>query len=78
MANDVAKYVVCDLNGRERIIVFSARIRHDTFSNLNPIRAGFIGFNENEANCFGKSYSLGLKSDEELDSKLAYKDLLDN
>jgi|TARA_R100000093_G_scaffold55826_1_gene28874 hypothetical protein len=76
MANDVAKYVVCDLNGGERIIVFSARIRHDTFSNLNPIRAGFVGFYENKASCFGKSISLGLKSDEELDSKLVNEGIL--
>lgn len=71
-----AKYVVCVRRKREVIIVFSFSIRHDTFANLDPIRAGFVSFENGEAKCFGKSISLGLTSNEELDSHLATKYIL--
>lgn len=58
------------------IIVFSAAVEHKQFANLQPVSAGFITFGFSPdvgvaCKCFGESTSLGLKSDEEEDARLA-------
>jgi len=75
---DKVKYVrTCD----DQIIVFSEVIEHATFKNLNPVTAGFIQFYKKgefkdiACNCYGESYSLGLKSDPS-DTILAQKQIL--
>jgi hypothetical protein len=63
-----------------QIIVFSELQNHSDFKNYDPISAGFIsiGINNNNVtcNCFGKSISLGLNSNPEVDTKLAKRQIL--
>ena len=57
----------------EEIIIFSRKIRHAMFSNLNPVSAGFCEISAKDAtvDCYGRSDSLGLDADRKKDSKLA-------
>jgi hypothetical protein len=48
--------------------MFDAEISHDTFKDLNPVSAGFCNIRRNKVDCFGESWSLGLKSDMKDDS----------
>lgn len=57
------------------IIVFPCVVSHDTFKHLSPVTAGFCYINEKKVTCFGESISLGLKSNEEEDSKEATKQI---
>jgi len=71
------KYVITKEN---EIIVFPELLQHKEFSHFNPIRAGFISFGVNKegnptCSCYGESISLGLKSDEILDTKIAKRQL---
>jgi hypothetical protein len=71
------KYVITKEN---QIIVFPELFQHKDFSHFNPIRAGFISFGVNKegnptCSCYGESISLGLKSDSELDTKIAKRQL---
>jgi hypothetical protein len=57
------------------IIVFSPAIQHSDLRHLNPVSAGFISFGVNKdgnpsCTCYGESFSLGMKSEEE-DTMLA-------
>lgn len=57
------------------IIMFGEIIQHSSFSNRQPISAGFVSFGiDKQGNptckCYGKSISLGLESEEE-DTRLA-------
>jgi len=59
-----------------KIIIFSGLQIHSDFAHFNPISAGFIYFlldldNKIICQCFGESFSLGLKSKEKEDSRLA-------
>lgn len=56
------------------IIVFPEIIEHSQFKHLNPKSAGFCFITEEKVQCYGESYSLGIKSDEE-DSLLATKQI---
>lgn len=66
------------------IIVFSDLQQHKDFKHFDPVSAGFITFDykmvegspEVTCNCYGESESLGLKSDEEKDSRLARRQIL--
>ena len=58
----------------DEIIIFPLTIEHSTFKGLEPISAGFCYVNENNVNCFGRSFSLDLDSLED-DSKFATKQL---
>jgi len=60
------KYVkVGDYNS---IIIFPTIIQHSDFRYLKPTSAGFCYISENKVECFGESVSLGLKSNERLDT----------
>ena len=59
----------------KKIIIFSGLNAHSDFKIFNPISAGFLHFLIDDNNnvicqCYGESFSLGLKSNEE-DSRLA-------
>jgi hypothetical protein len=63
------------------IIVFSELLQHKQFKHFEPVSAGFIsigaeGKYEPSCTCYGESVSLDLKSDEEVDTKLARKQIL--
>lgn len=65
------KYV--RLKDYSEIIIFPMVIEHSKFKYLEPISAGFCyvdGRNE-RVSCFGDSFSLNLKSNEEEDSRQA-------
>ena len=67
------KYIVTEDN---EIIVFGEIMQHSDFRHMNPIRAGFISFGVNKegnptCSCYGKSISLGMASDPELDTQIA-------
>jgi hypothetical protein len=73
------KYIKTEDN---QIIVFGEYYTHDQFRRFRPISAGFIWFSTAEhgvpsCTCYGESISLGLKSDEEVDTELAKKQILD-
>lgn len=67
-----------------KIIVFSELQQHKEFKHFNPVSAGFIVFGytliegapEVTCTCYGESESLGLKSDEVKDSRLARMQIL--
>lgn len=73
---------------RNIIIVFPELMTYDEFKHLNPVSAGFISINskrikdgdmwypETDCACYGESISLGLKSDEQVDTKLAKTQIL--
>ena len=76
------KYIITSEN---KIIIFPEFFQHKEFSHFNPIRAGFITFGVNKqgnptCSCYGESVSLRLKSDSELDTKIAkfQLNMLDN
>ena len=74
--NFESKYVVYNSKtDGEVIIVFPYGLKHSTFRDFNCVRAGFISFEEGKAKCYGDSFTLGLKSDEKLDSELANDDI---
>ena len=66
------KYV--RLKRYNEIIIFPEVIEHKDFSKFELVSAGFCYVSNNQVQCFGESYSLGLKSDPE-DSKLATKQI---
>lgn len=57
------KYV--RLQRYDEIIIFPEVISHDTFKHLKCVSAGFCYVNKESVSCFGKSFSLGLKSKED-------------
>lgn len=76
MFNNV-KYIITKDND---IIVFGEIFNHSDFRHMDPIRAGFISFGVNkEGNpscyCYGKSISLDMVSDPELDTQIAKRQL---
>ena len=65
----------------KQIIVFGEYYQHSEFGKFNPISAGFIGFGNDkdgcpDCTCYGESVSLGLKSDEKVDTELARNQIL--
>ena len=71
------KYIVTKDN---EIVVFGEIMQHSDFRHMNPIRAGFIAFGVNKegnptCSCYGKSISLGMDSDPELDTQIAKRQL---
>jgi hypothetical protein len=72
------KYIIT----KERvIIVFPELLKHSEFRSFNPISAGFISFEVNKngnpsCSCYGESISLKLKSNEEEDTLIAKRQLL--
>ena len=70
------------------LIVFPELLQHDEFKQFNPVSAGFIAigakkvkhgereYPETDCTCYGKSTSLGLNADEEVDTKLARRQIL--
>ena len=65
------------------LIVFSDLLEHAKFKHFDPISAGFISIGardrgEPTIGCFGKSISLDLKSDPDVDTALAEKQILGN
>ena len=63
------------------IIVFPDLLEHKEFTQFNPISAGFVFIDTDEQNkptieCYGQSYSLGLKSRLAEDSALARRQIL--
>jgi hypothetical protein len=67
--------------GDNQIIVFGELYQHSDFRKFNPVSAGFIFFNHDsdgmpDCHCYGESYSLQLKSDEIIDTKLARLQIL--
>lgn len=63
------------------IIVFGMYHQHSDFKSFEPVSAGFISIGSDgkhfpTCKCYGMSVSLGLKADEEIDSKLARKQIL--
>ena len=71
------KYIVTKDN---KIVVFGEVFQHSDFRHMNPIRAGFISFGVNKegnptCSCYGKSISLGMASDPELDTQIAKRQL---
>ena len=60
------KYVkIGDYNS---IIIFPTIIQHSEFKRFNPTSAGFCYISKDKVECFGESVSLGLKSNERLDT----------
>ena len=71
------KYVVTADN---EIIIFGEAMNHSVFRSFNPTSAGFISFGVNKdgnlsCTCYGKSVSLKLESNPELDTLLAKRTL---
>lgn len=50
------------------IIIFPMILEHSEFKHLNPSTAGFCYISNSKVRCFGESISLGLKSNERLDT----------
>mgnify|MGYP001582994527 CR=1 FL=1 len=71
-----------------QLIVFPEYYQHSDFAHFEPISAGFVsigvnvnggsGYGETTISCYGESISLGLKSDKEIDSELANRQILRN
>jgi hypothetical protein len=71
------KYVITK---DKKIIVFPEMFNHSDFIHFQPISAGFISFGVNKngnpsCSCYGESISLKLKSNEEVDTELAKRQL---
>jgi hypothetical protein len=71
------KYIITKNN---EIIVFTELLNHSDFSKFHPISAGFISFGiDKEGNitcsCYGSSFTLGLSSRPEEDTKIAKRQL---
>jgi hypothetical protein len=70
------------------IIAFCELLQHDDFKHFEPVSAGFMSigtkkvkygeqeYTETDCTCYGKSNSLGIESDPEVDSKLARNQIL--
>ena len=71
------------------IIVFSELLQHSEFKKFEPVSAGFISIGakcifkedgtkycETDCKCYGESISLGMKCDEEKDTLLAQRQIL--
>lgn len=74
------KYIKTD---KGIIIVFPELLQHSQFKSFNPVSAGFIAIGVGEdgnpsCTCYGESISLGLKSQEEIDTDLAKRQILGN
>lgn len=76
-----AKYIKTSDN---QIIVFPAGMQHKQFQHFNPITAGHIHFYKDEkmdggvnCECYGDSFTLGLKADKIVDSALARLQIID-
>jgi hypothetical protein len=72
------KYIITP---ESEIIVFPETMLHSHFEDFKPLRAGFISFGvDSDGNpscsCYGESYSLGLRSDPEKDTKIAKQRLI--
>ena len=71
------KYIKTEDN---KIIVFSGLQNHFEFRSFNPISAGFISFSAKggmpNVQCYGKSVSLKMESDSNIDSELARRQIL--
>ena len=46
----------------EEIIIFPLVMQHNTFKHLNLASAGFCKISEGKVDCYGHSFSLGLKA----------------
>ncbi len=73
-----AKYIKTKDN---KMIVFSGALQHKEFKHFEPVSAGFIaigvGSDKNpDCTCYGESISLGIKCDDEQDTKLAKQQIL--
>lgn len=71
------KYVITE---DKTIIVFPELLQHSEFKRFNPTSAGFISFGVNKegnptCSCYGESISLGLKSNPEVDTWIAKRQL---
>lgn len=71
------KYVVTK---NKEIIIFSELLNHSDFKHFSPISAGFISFGVNKqgnptCSCNGRSVSLDLDSNPEVDTLLAKRQL---
>lgn len=58
----------------DSIIIFLMIIDHSSFKSRNPVSAGFCYIYEEEVNCFGESFSLGIEANEK-DSEIATKQI---
>ena len=70
------------------IIAFCELLQHAEFANFEPVTAGFMSigtkkvkygeqeYTEADCTCYGKSDSLGMESNPEVDSKLARRQIL--
>jgi hypothetical protein len=72
-----AKYIK---TRRGDIIIFPTHKEHSEFHNLDPVSAGFIKFyvddyGRSKCYCYGKSFSLGLQS-EEHDTTIANRQII--
>lgn len=56
------KYVIFvnELTGLESAILFDESVRHSIFLNLKPVSAGFVTFEGDQINTYGRSTSLNL------------------
>lgn len=59
------------------VIIFPCIIEHSRFKHFNPVTAGFcyVNADKERVDCFGESYSLGLKSDPKEDTIQATKQI---
>ena len=82
--SDNTKYIIVKRRGAEKAIILDNYLTHDDLLIPGIISAGFFSFETGEDDCgnpivkshaFGESISLGLKSREEVDSKLIDKAL---
>lgn len=67
------KYIKTSL---DEIVIFPISIEHDAFkNNFSPVSAGFCEINteKKQVKCFGESFSLKLKCDDENNSLQATK-----
>ena len=65
------KYVVTPLMFGETAILFGKAQNHSDFKDMRPVRAGFFRVDtDNGVSCWGKSTSLKLESEPEMDEML--------
>ena len=62
------------LEAGDSIIIFPMIIEHSSFKGRNPVSAGFCYIYEEEVCCFGESFSLGIKANEN-DSEIATRQI---
>lgn len=70
MKEQIQKYVRLPDN---EIVIFSNRLQHSAFTDLNPVTAGacFIDAGKKKVHCFGGSITLHLEANEKEDTRLA-------